>query len=164
MTRWMPIVMLAVVACGSEPTDEERGEALWEAIQGWEDWNQVEPWDGIRNSSDCTHGPYVQITYNDLAADNIGSTQPDGAIIVKRGHDAPDGSAPVGFVTVMQKIEGYDPDNGDWFWLRVSDDGTLSDTELGSASFCYGCHSAGGQDYLLTTRDTPPTDNACIDE
>lgn len=156
-------LLFAVAALGvaCEPTDEERAAEIWLEIDGWEGWDDVAPWTGIQPSSDCTHGPYVEITYNAVAAPAWGEESlPDGSIVVKRGHNAQDGSDPVGFVTVMKKIEGYDPDTGDWFWLRIDDQGNPSSTEIGRASFCSGCHSAGGTDYLLTVRDDPG-DGSC---
>jgi len=168
MVRTMVTMALLIAGCdgGGDTdegmTDQEIGEQIGQEIEGWEDWTTIEPWDGIQPSSDCTHGAYVEITFNDLAAQAYGSDDlPDGSLIVKRGYDAPDGSEPRGFVTVMKKIDGYDPDTNDWFWLRIADDGTLSDDAIGKATFCSSCHAAGGTDYLLTTRDEPGEPGAC---
>lgn len=159
---WM--VPLVLAACGG-PTDEEIAREIFTEIDGqWESWGTAPNWDGIQASSDCTHGNYVKITFNELALNAYGDEDlPDGSIVVKRGYDNADGTGAVGFVTVMKKIDGYDPARNDWFWARIADDGTPSDSAVGQASFCYGCHSAGGTDYLLTIRDLPG-EGDCEDE
>ena len=95
MTRALGLALVLLAGCGDPPeegpSDEEIADEIWQDIQGWEGWTQIAPWDGLQPSSDCTHGPYVEITFNDLAADNYGSDDlPDGSIVVKRGHDADD--------------------------------------------------------------------------
>ena len=94
---------------------------------------------------------------NDVASGVMGSfdgTFPDGAIFVKRGYDGEEpGTDKRGFVTVMQKVDGIDPDNGDWFTLRVWDEDSASPGKLSSyadadrVSDCLGCHSPASSDH-----------------
>jgi hypothetical protein len=150
-------LVVGLMACGGGDDDMAIAEEIWEEIQGWESWDEKAPWTGIQPSADGTHGSHVRITFNEAAAGAWGEDAlPFGSVSVKRGYDSADDSAPRNFVTVMKKIEGYDPDNGDWFWLRIGDDGTPSDTEIGQAAFCSGCHSVG-TDYLRTVTDVPPS-------
>jgi hypothetical protein len=148
---WLAL-LLALAACG--PSDEDIANDLFDEISGWETWTEKAPWTGIQPSSDGTHGTHVQITFNDLAADAWGDAElPYGSISVKRGYDGPGPADARGFLTVMKRIDGYNPDQGDWFWLRIGTDGKIG-TELGQSGFCASCHSVG-VGYLRTVTDVP---------
>jgi Cytochrome P460 len=111
-------------------------------IEGYEDWAQPEGWVGAVVSCDGSHGPRVDIWYNQIAADalfNGEQTLPDGAALVKEAYEE-DGVTPAK-MSAMRKVDGFSPDNGDWFWGLFADDGsTLSSGDLDT---CYSCHSAG---------------------
>jgi hypothetical protein len=50
--------------------------------------------------------------------------------------------------TVMERVEGDEPENGDWFWARYSTDGTL--THSGQVGMCADCHfDADGDDFVF---------------
>ncbi|MCB9745581.1 MAG: hypothetical protein H6740_23595, partial [Alphaproteobacteria bacterium] len=66
-------------------------------------------------------------------------------------HDAEDGSAPRGFVTVMWKNADAGTEDG-WTWARYQDDGTY--TLEGGSGPCTGCHSIGSDMRRMVT-DTP---------
>jgi hypothetical protein len=154
MTRNTTLIALLALSCAEKEGDNDTGESaddalaaeLWAAIDGFESWTEPAGWEGIVASEDGTHGPYVQIwtdadTLDALAA---GEAPADGSILVKCGYQDAEGAA-VGSdghaLTAMQKIEGYDPDHGDWFWAKF--DASTGEAETaGSASFCYGCHEA----------------------
>ena len=155
MPRWTTTLMLSaalIIGCGdkdgdsgeSAVSDEDAAlaEALWSSMSGYSSWNQLKDWTGVVLSADGTHGDYVQIWANDAAYDAIlkGDAMPDGAILVKEGYDD-DGGTSLKGLTAMQKIDGYDADNGDWFWAQFdADSGAAS--SAGALSGCYGCHSA----------------------
>jgi len=51
-------------------------------------------------------------------------------------------------ITVQYKIEGYNPDDGDWFWAMYDPDGAVK--MAGKLDGCIGCHaSAKDNDYIL---------------
>ncbi len=124
--------------------DEGLALDLWTELSGYEGWAQHEDWTGVVPSEDGTHGTHVQIWFNDSAGAPLNgegsAPMPDGAILVKEGYDNADGS-PVNGVTAMKKIDGYDPDNGDWFWASYEPDGAIKTS--GSVAFCIGCHAPG---------------------
>jgi hypothetical protein len=124
-------------------SDEELAEALWAAIDGFQDWPQPTEWDGVQASEDGTHGDFVQIFGDSgtLAAVSAGSEIPDGGILVKCGFDAVDGTIEDDCtLTAMQKVSGYDADHGDWFWAKF--DLATGDVQLsGQVSGCFGCHT-----------------------
>ncbi len=71
---------------------------------------------------------------------------PNGAIIVKENY-RPDKEMVA--VTVMYKVAGQDPKNGDWFWAKYSPKGDIM--VAGCAPMCIACHSGRKQfDYIMT--------------
>jgi hypothetical protein len=71
---------------------------------------------------------------------------PDGSIIVKENY-MPDKT--LGAVTVMYRVNGYDPDAGDWFWAKYKADGAIE--AEGKVAGCIGCHTAAIQnDWVFT--------------
>jgi len=57
-----------------------------------------------------------------------------------------DGELVIGNFTVMKKVPGYAPDDGDWFWAQYSVDGDV--LEMGQPQMCVGCHAAAATDYV----------------
>jgi hypothetical protein len=71
---------------------------------------------------------------------------PDGSLIVKENY-MPDKM--LGAVTVMYRVNGYDPDAGDWFWAKYKADGAIE--AEGKVAGCIGCHTAAIQnDWVFT--------------
>jgi hypothetical protein len=147
------LFFLAACAGGEDvPTDVERAAELWQAIDGFSDWGSLDGWGGVVPSEDGTHGPFVQIWADGdtLAALTAGDPVPDGGIIVKCGFQDESGDALVGgdghALTAMQKIAGYDPDHGDWFWAKLSIETGEVDGFAGAEAACYGCHSSTDAD------------------
>jgi hypothetical protein len=56
-------------------------------------------------------------------------------------------------VTIMNKIKGYNPEGGDWFWVRFSPDSKVTDE--GKVAMCLGCHAVAKEnDYIYTGKVT----------
>ena len=68
-------------------------------------------------------------------------------------------------VTVMQRLQGYDPDNHDWFWVKYAPDGSILKNPKGmllagrvakgnKKKGCVACHRAapGGDMVYLHDR------------
>jgi hypothetical protein len=52
-------------------------------------------------------------------------------------------------VTVMYKRQGYNPEGGDWFWLKYTPDGAIA--AEGKVADCIACHGQSKEnDWLLT--------------
>ena len=70
---------------------------------------------------------------------------PNGEFVVKENY-TPDKK--LAAVTVMYKQEGYNPDSGDWFWLKYAPDGTIQ--KEGKVAGCINCHTAAkNNDWLF---------------
>ena len=71
---------------------------------------------------------------------------PAGAIVVKENY-MPDKK--LAAITVMYKVAGFNPEAGDWFWVKYKPDGTIE--KEGKVGGCIGCHgSRKGNDFLYT--------------
>lgn len=105
--------------------------------------------------SGAPHGATVRIFVNDVAveaaeSEDFSGTLPYGTIVVKENFGGTvDEPGDVAALTVMYKVEGYNPAGGDWFWLKTPGDGSAIDAE-GMVEGCIGCHSQeGNADYQL---------------
>ncbi len=117
------------------------------ALEGYEDWDQLDDWTGIQ-PGESVHGDYVEIWLNSEAFETIqdqtSADMPVGALLAKQGWDEADGTSARNF-TVMYKV---DADYG-WFWASWSSDGEV--LMAGQPDACTGCHSAGQDSVLFTT-------------
>ncbi|KXS42522.1 MAG: hypothetical protein AWU59_1593 [Methanolobus sp. T82-4] len=111
----------------------------WELMPGTE---EMGPGQGI-------HGEMITVYVSDdalSALENNESVMPDGSMVLKEGYNS---GGELQEIVIMQKIDGYDPENNDWFWATYSADGEV--VSEGRLSVCYDCHSgAEGGDYIYT--------------
>lgn len=150
-TLWTTVALLGLAACASlgTPADREHVGDLWERMQGYESWAQIDGWDGVVFSVDGTHGAFVQIWANDVAAADP-KNLPPGSILVKEGYDDENGDE-LRAITVMERRAGYDPENGDWFWARYASDGEPS--HAGQVGSCSDCHAGDATDDYAFVND-----------
>lgn len=137
----------ALTACTSLGTEEDQAEAgsLWQLMAGYQDWSYFDGHEGLMKGA-SPHGKYVRSFINAPGAANQ-STPAYGTIIVKENYSKNDLSSLAG-LTVMQRIEGYDEENDDWFWARYTPRGKL--THSGKVAFCSDCHfDADGDDFVF---------------
>jgi hypothetical protein len=129
-------------------SDEESGYLTWKS------WGNV---DVEMTEGQSPHGAFLKTYVSPDAAPDPTSI-PFGAIIVKENYME---DKTLGPVTGMWRIEGYDPDNFDWFWAKYLPDGTLDKNPMGvslagrvakgSDKGCIACHSqAKGDDFAFT--------------
>lgn len=99
------------------------------------------------------HGSLLTTYVNREAAyafETDAPAMPPGAMVVKENYSA-DGV--LGSITVMYKVEGFNPEAGDWFWAKYLPDGSVDGggTLAGTPASCIECHAeAAGNDYLRT--------------
>lgn len=81
---------------------------------------------------------------------------PHGSILIKENY-GPDQKTLMA-VTVMYRSQGYNPDGGDWYWVKYNPDGTIANAPpdkgsmplKGKVQGCIMCHSgADGQDFAF---------------
>ena len=125
--------------------------------QEWGSW-PTDDWTDFSEhlASGEPHGNVVRIFANDVAqkaaaADDFDGTLPAGSVIVKENYMGTDPADPgqVAALTIMNKVEGFNPDANDWYWVKAAGDGSAIDKE-GAVGGCIGCHSQpNNHDYLL---------------
>jgi hypothetical protein len=98
---------------------------------------------------------------NDTALESIRKAggMADNSIVIKENYNA---DKQLTSVTAMQKAKGYNPEGGDWFWVRFGPDSKVTDE--GKVMMCLGCHAvAKDNDYIYTGKVTakgPPRRDA----
>ncbi len=135
--------------------DVARAYDLWGRIRGYRSWSHYPGLEGFQKGR-SPHGKYLKYYVNSIAARD---PLAPGAIIIKENYMSKDPNA-LGPVTVMEKVPGYDPEDGDWFWVKFSPDGEIMKNPKGMRlagrvakgmkKGCIACHAnAGGGDFLF---------------
>jgi hypothetical protein len=164
LLRIAPLVAFAVVTLGALVLAQQAGDDTSRAAQHLSDF-QAAPYTDWAFEPNVPAGYYVGVEphgmilrtfINDIAVqDSQGNATEfsDGAIIIKENHmpgetdiSAMEAQAPVeGFegnlaaLTFMVKVDGYNPEAGDWFWAKTTADGTVE--TAGKDPMCISCHT-----------------------
>jgi hypothetical protein len=162
-SRWTKVLFVALLGCSvalalganrataGEMPGADAGE-LWEYFtktspySGWEFWPGK---DGMYEGRH-PHGANLKLYANDIAlkAAKEGKEMPPGSIVLKEnyGKDAKTLMA----ITPMYKVEGYNPEGGDWFWVKYGADGGVQ--KAGKVEGCIKCHAKWkGQNWISNT-------------
>lgn len=131
------------------------GSALWAYLQGvdyrtnWRLW----PGKGEKYPGTEPHGMLLTTYVNDVGYDaitNAAGAMAANTIVVKENY-MPDGT--LAAITTMYKVEGYNPEAGDWHWVKFLPDGRVDMDGMaqGKVEMCIGCHGGrADNDYLFT--------------
>ncbi|MGB2905918.1 MAG: cytochrome P460 family protein [Candidatus Aminicenantaceae bacterium] len=146
----LTLAAVVILFMGFGPTSEMPGPdaaALWEYITKespykdwgfWDDHKDIQP-------GNSPHGPFHRVYVNEVLLKTDGTPAPYGSIQVKESFDS---NKKLTALTVMYKIEGFNPEGGDWFWARYSLDGKAN--PAGKVQGCIGCHAVkSGNDYII---------------
>lgn len=126
------------------------GMALWTYLKQI-DYTKLPMWPGKEAFYPGTqpHGALLTTYVNETALTDIQAkkgTLSAGSIIVKENY-MPDKK--LAAVTVIYKVEGYNPNANDWFWAKYAPDGKIE--AEGKVAGCIGCHGQKkDNDYLFT--------------
>lgn len=94
------------------------------------------------------HGSLLTTFVNNPAYHSIKNKKgmSDGSIVVKENYTAEKRFVAL---SVMYKIKGYNPEGGDWFWVKYAPDGRVEAS--GKVKGCIDCHSkVKDNDYIFT--------------
>ncbi len=113
--------------------------------QGWALW----PGKGKLYKGQHPHGAFLTTYLSPGAVQALAAksgTVPAGEFIVKENYTP---EKQLAAITVMYRIKGYNPEGGDWFWLKYAPDGTIE--KEGKVDGCINCHTAvQANDWLFT--------------
>lgn len=128
---------------------EAEAEAFWTYItetDPYEQWDHFPGYKGLYQG-EHPHGAYLKFYANEIAmeAARAGEPMPDGAILIKENYGE---EKKLVEITPMYKKEGYNPDDGDWFWGKYEPDGTVD--AAGKVEGCIQCHRAAPEDYIFS--------------
>jgi len=147
---FMTISLVWVLAQQMMPAAE--GEAFWTYISETNPYTEWKHWPGYEEMYPGTspHGAFLKLYVNDVAYQAIqeGKTMmPEGAIIVKENYS--EDKSTLMAVTPMYKMEGFNPEGGDWFWGRYGADGNVMAS--GKVKGCIDCHKKKKEkDWIFT--------------
>jgi hypothetical protein len=133
------------------PRVRASGPALWDYLREADYENTWKMWPGKSAfyKGRAPHGAFLTTYVNGIAYDAIESKTgviPFGAIVVKENY-TPDKK--LAATTVMYKVEGYDPEAGNWFWAKYAPNGKVS--AAGKVKMCINCHGMKkDNDYIMT--------------
>ena len=136
---------------GKPPLPEANGVSVWNYITVLKPYTRWPRWPdkGKFYEGKHPHGALLT-TYVSRDAKKIIKKKrgkfANGAFIVKENY-TPDKT--LGAVTVMYKVDGYNPEAGDWFWVKYKPDGVVE--KEGKVDGCINCHrDRSGNDWVFT--------------
>lgn len=142
------ILVIFVAGCPppapGSPPGSPTAEELYDLItltDPYEQWGQFPGAQGTIDSNP-PHGPFARVFISsevEGALGNFTGRLPEGSIIVKESFDA-DMNESGDSLTVMWKVDQFDPPNNDWFWASFRFDGTIRSE--GRVAGCFACHGA----------------------
>lgn len=139
------VVFATYLVAGVKKPD---AQLLWRYISYHSPYTSWESWAGgycrgIKGScADAMVRIYSNFSEDKKSKHFFGS----GTIAVKECHN---NEGEISSISVMSRVKGYNPENGDWFWAKYTADGDI--VRQGKVSGCIGCHqSADGGDFLFS--------------
>jgi hypothetical protein len=154
MVRSLVAVICIVIVIGGFGCAQQEAGFTAESINGVELWASFGGeytgygfWPGVEGIMEgkAPHGAYVRVFVNEKGLTPGMDGYSPGSLIVKENFK-PDTT--LAKLTVMYKIKGYDPENGDWFYAIYGPGGTVE--KEGKIQSCIQCHRLrDGEDYIF---------------
>jgi len=133
-------------------TIQPTGAAIWDLLKQMDYSKKWRMWPGKTSlyPGKEPHGAllttYVNIPVFMAIAGKRGML-PNGSMIVTQNYSA---ERNLTDITVMYKAAAYNPEAGDWFWVKYAPDGKVQ--AEGKVDTCIKCHAAKkDNDYIMTT-------------
>lgn len=140
---------VCLLLAAQQPPSTNPGD-FWAYISKTNSYKNWQHWPGYpgKYPGKSPHGAFLELYANDVAvqAAKAGEDMPYGAILVKENYGKD--KTTLMSVTPMYKVQGYNPDAGDWFWGKYSPTGSVM--AAGKVSSCIDCHRQE-QDYRFTS-------------
>lgn len=140
------VSVLSIAIVYAQPPKAEPDD-LWKYItevSPYKEWGFWPDHQGMQPGR-APHGRFHKVYVNDRILNSPKPPVQYGSIQVKENYnDAKELVA----LTVMYKIYGYNPEDGDWFWAKYSVDGKAD--PFGKPAGCVGCHGTrANNDFIL---------------
>lgn len=131
---------MSATAFAAEEMPPAEANAFWTYItktSPYTEWSYLPGHEGMYPGK-SPHGAFLKVYVNDVAmkAAEEGQPMPAGSIIVKENYG--EDRKTLMAVTPMYKVEGYNPEAGDWFWGKYGPDGSVM--AAGKVDGCIKCH------------------------
>ncbi len=123
------------------------GDALWNYISKVSPYQQWSFWSDHQGMMDgrAPHAPRHKVFVNQQGIASKTAPVKYGTIEVKENYSP---SHELKAITVMYKVKGYNPVDGDWFWAKYSPAGETR--KAGKLKGCIGCHATRvANDFIL---------------
>lgn len=142
---------------GSTQAGQSFERQFWAYLENarYKNWAPVPGKSGDFSPGQAPHGKFLKMYLNRTAAGNM-KDLPHGSIIVKENYGPK--KKKLMAVTVMYRVKGFDPKNGDWYWVKYMPDGSVARTPAdkgskpiaGRFASCIDCHNgAEGKDFVF---------------
>jgi len=147
------VLISSIVVFGTWIFAEKSGPnatALWTYITnespytGWSFWDDQQGMQAGRGPYGTLHKIYV----NDRLRNSHATPAPYGSICVKENYD---GDKKLAAITVMCKVQGFNPENGDWLWVRYGPGGRPE--KEGKIQECIECHRSQKHNDFIVAHD-----------
>lgn len=127
------------------------GRAVVDYVTKTSDYRQWAFWPGKGEMYEAKH-PHGAFLTTYVSADALRAIEaragglPSGALVVKENYTA---EKQLEAISVMYKQAGFNPEEGDWFWLKFTPAGIVQ--KSGKVSGCIVCHAVAEEnDWLFT--------------
>jgi hypothetical protein len=149
VTQQAILLLLLQSAAGADMPGPD-GEELWHhisAVSPYATWSSWGDYQGVRQGN-APHSPFHRVYVNREGLTSKSFPVNFGTIIVKENISTT--GRPTA-LTVMYKIQNFNPSDGDWFWAKYSPEGITE--SAGVLKGCIGCHSSVQEnDYIFLRR------------
>ena len=130
---------------------------FWDYLQNaqYKNWSPVPGNTGEAYEGQSPHGAYLRMYLNRTAAGHV-KELPHGSILIKENYG--EDRKTLMAVTVMYRSKDFNPDAGDWYWVKFNPNGTVAKAPLDKGSMplagkvkgCITCHGAAdGKDFAF---------------
>ncbi|MBW1711901.1 MAG: cytochrome P460 family protein [Deltaproteobacteria bacterium] len=148
----MPAIAVSVFAASGDQLPPPEGKALWQYISQvdpYKDWSRLPGYDSMVRAS-SPHSRHIELFINDIGLEAYKADKPlpNGTIIVKVNYGTD--KETIASITPMYKVEGYNPEAGDWFWGMYTPEGKVH--REGKVFGCLNCHKKAKESNYVFTR------------
>jgi hypothetical protein len=141
------LVSLVLGVMESKDMPKADAEMFWKYITEKSPYTEWPFWSDHKGMQPgkAPHGPFHKVYVNHTLLHSEGAPVEYGSIQVKENYSK---EKKLMAITTMYKVKGFNPDGGDWFWVKYGSDGKVGAS--GKLKGCISCHAVKEKnDYIL---------------